>query len=145
MTETAFIVCGIEQSEESRIYQFLAVTPAEATEGDVAVPGRFRFEQVLKPEWDLGDNQLYLKNGIAIDPYGCVTIPIDALTSLVSGEKHGSLTIIVSIQGENDNPFLGAIQLEDYTPLEGDPVLATKVGDMVKVTNEHNQGPGGLG
>ena len=133
MGSLAVIVSGIEQSEESRIYQFRAATPAEVQAADqegLEVPGRFRFEQVVKPEWDLGDFQLYLENGIAIDPYGCVTIPTGTIPIFVEGTTHGSLTSLVSKPGE-DYPLFGAIQLENYAPDEGDPVPATKVGDMV--------------
>lgn len=139
MGEIAFIVSGIEQSEESRIYQFRAATPAEVTATDregLAVPGRFRFEQIVNPEWDLGDANQYVVGGIAIDPYGCVTIPNDKITELVQSDAHGWLTIIVS-KPEEDLPFLTMILLEDYTPLDDDQtIIALKVGDMVIFTND---------
>ena len=138
MASLAFIVSGIEQSEESRIYQFRAATPAEVQAADqegLEVPGRFRFEQV-------GDSPFFIENGIAIDPYGCVTIPTGTITTVVEGENHGMLQVLVSRPGD-DLLYVGEIQLEDYTPENNnehkneqkadDPatVPATKVGDMV--------------
>ena len=129
MGNLAFIVSGIEQSEESRIYQFRAATPAEvqaADEEGLEVPGRFRFEQ---------DVPAYIEMGIAIDPYGCVTIPTVMITTIIEGDTHGALEFPVSKPGEDD-PFIGTIQLADYAPLDDDPVPATKVGDMVIFTND---------
>ena len=132
MANLAFIISGIEQSEESRIYQFRAATPAEVLAADqegLEVPGRFRFAQVLDTAWSLGDPTQFIVAGIAIDPYGCVTIPTDTITALVDGDANGFLPVIVLKQGE-DTPYSGAIHLEDYAPLDDDPVPATKVGDM---------------
>lgn len=137
MGSLAFIVSGIEQSEESRIYQFRAATPAEVQAADVEgleVPGRFRFAQVIDPAWSLGDGeQFFITLGIAIDPYGCVTIPTATIAELVDGAANGYLPLIVLKPGE-DMPYAGRIQLEDYVPLDDDPVPATKVGDMVVFT-----------
>lgn len=135
MAKLAFIVSGIEQSEESRIYQFRAATPAEVQTAEIEgvdVPGIFRFEQVLKPEWDMGHPLLFIAQEIAIDPYGCVTIPTATLAELVADEPgvDGSLAIFVSKPGA-DFPCEGRIQLRDNAPLDDDPVPATKVGDMV--------------
>lgn len=144
MGNLAFIVSGIEQSEESRIYQFRAATPAEvqaADQQELEVPGRFRFEQVINTEWDLGSADFYISQGIAIDPYGCVTIPTGTIATLVDSATHGALYILISKPG-NDDPFIAPIQLADYNPDDdddakrndqkaSDPVPATKVGDMV--------------
>ena len=149
MGSLAFIVSGIEQSEESKIYQFRAATPAEVQAADqegLEVPGRFRFEQVIDPESGFADGeQLYIELGIAIDPYGCVTIPTRAIANIVDGSA-GALPILVTKPGEDD-PFIGTIQLVDVTPSPGpakdevkaddpEPVLATKVGDMVVFSDE---------
>lgn len=137
MANLAFIVSGIEQSEESRIYQFRAATPAEVQAAEqlgLEVPGRFRFVQVVDPETGLIDpgDQFYIANGIAIDLYGCVTIPTDTITLIIDGdaELHGSLPLLVSKPGE-DVTYLGTIQLNDIIQPDVEPVLATKVGDMV--------------
>ena len=59
-----------------------------------------------------------------------MTIPTNTISVVVESAAHGAFQIFVSKPGEDDL-FIGTIQLADYTPEDDDPVLATKVGDMV--------------